>query len=625
MSGPLPASSSPLPTSQAAGGAGAEARAATGAGRLASLAARAAPALAFALLALLYLQGIGAHGLTYPEESLKNEMAREMAVRGDWLVPRLNGEPRITKPPMVVWLTAASFRVFGVSEWAARFPSACFGLATLLAVYGLGRLLFDVRTALASALALALSVGPFLWSRSQAHDPALTCFVAWSWVGLAGCALGPAGAGGSGGRGGAVGWPALPWPALAWLAMTAGAMGKGLVALLPLLGYVLHAAATGSLREAACRLRLGPGLAAFFLLQLPWYAAIELREPGTLANLFWNEQVNRFLSAKTPLDYRSRPIGEFLGMYAAFLFPVCLLLPAAGAVAATGWRTWGAAERRGWLLPACWLSTVLAFFCVSSGRLVGYSYPAMPPAALLAGRLLTRALDEDAAPALRATIGWLLLGLGALALGGACVLPPVLAFYSVDMEPGVLETVRAWCCCGLAAGGLAGAAAWFAGKRPLALGVAAAGLAVLLVGVGKAHALASVRSTYRQAGLYLAARPVVDRAVVVIPRPKEVGVVGGLNFYARLRVRILLRPGESDFAHEVRRPAEVYVSPVELQVLGLRRRVYVVCRDPEELARLGACWAGGGRVLGPFGGFWILTQARGSGAWDVGRVWTRWF
>ena len=64
-----------------------------------------------------------------PDESRYAEMPREMLQRGDWITPRLQGEPYLEKPPLLYWLTAISYQLFGVHDWAARLPPA-------LAVHG---------------------------------------------------------------------------------------------------------------------------------------------------------------------------------------------------------------------------------------------------------------------------------------------------------------------------------------------------------------------------------------------------------------------------------------------------------------------------------------------------------
>src|SRR5262245_53016857 len=76
--------------------------------------------LAVFVLSSVFIE-LGSRGLVEPDEGRYAEIAREILATGDWLVPTLNGFAHLQKPPMTYWLTAASFKMFGLGEWAARF------------------------------------------------------------------------------------------------------------------------------------------------------------------------------------------------------------------------------------------------------------------------------------------------------------------------------------------------------------------------------------------------------------------------------------------------------------------------------------------------------------------------
>ncbi len=106
-----------------------------------------APTLAKVLLTILglgligglaFFWNLGNFNLLDETEPLFAEAARQMLVRGDWITPYFNEETRFDKPPLIYWLVAIAYRLFGVNEWSARFPSAfsaflliCFGFYTL--------------------------------------------------------------------------------------------------------------------------------------------------------------------------------------------------------------------------------------------------------------------------------------------------------------------------------------------------------------------------------------------------------------------------------------------------------------------------------------------------------------
>lgn len=93
------------------------------------------------LCGYLFFLGSGRMALTDPDETFYAQTAKEMVVRHEWATPYLYGKPQFEKPIMFYWLVEASYGIFGVNEFAARFPSAVFGLLGVIAMYFLGALL----------------------------------------------------------------------------------------------------------------------------------------------------------------------------------------------------------------------------------------------------------------------------------------------------------------------------------------------------------------------------------------------------------------------------------------------------------------------------------------------------
>src|SRR5215204_6277494 len=91
-----------------------------------------------ALTVVVYFTGLTIP-LLGPDEPRYAEVAREMFERGDWVTPTLGGFEWFEKPALLYWLQIASYKIFGVSEFAARFGSALFGLGTVLSLWILGR------------------------------------------------------------------------------------------------------------------------------------------------------------------------------------------------------------------------------------------------------------------------------------------------------------------------------------------------------------------------------------------------------------------------------------------------------------------------------------------------------
>jgi 4-amino-4-deoxy-L-arabinose transferase-like glycosyltransferase len=98
-------------------------------------------ALILLAFSLPYFTRLGSSSLWDANEAFYAETPREMLITGDYLAPRFNFQPRAQKPPLTYWAVLASYEVFGVNEFAVRFPGAMAAVGTLLFSYGLARFL----------------------------------------------------------------------------------------------------------------------------------------------------------------------------------------------------------------------------------------------------------------------------------------------------------------------------------------------------------------------------------------------------------------------------------------------------------------------------------------------------
>lgn len=127
--------------------------------------------------ALLFIPFLGKVHLFDWDEINFAECAREMLVTGDYSRVQLNFQPFWEKPPLFIWLQALSMNIFGVNEFAARFPDALCGIITLNILYYIGRRIYDHRFALLWVLAYAGSFLPFLYFKSGIIDPWFNLFI----------------------------------------------------------------------------------------------------------------------------------------------------------------------------------------------------------------------------------------------------------------------------------------------------------------------------------------------------------------------------------------------------------------------------------------------------------------
>src|SRR6201998_132656 len=123
-----------------------------------------------ATLYICYFSHLGAIGFVRPDEPRYAWIARDMAETGDWVTPRLYGKPWFEKPPLYYWGAAICFKLFGVSEAAARLPSAISALLAMLAMAWLAWRVYSAETACWLLLFLPTSVGMIGFSHAAATD-----------------------------------------------------------------------------------------------------------------------------------------------------------------------------------------------------------------------------------------------------------------------------------------------------------------------------------------------------------------------------------------------------------------------------------------------------------------------
>lgn len=127
--------------------------------------------------ALLFIPFLGAVHLFDWDEVNFAEAAREMIVTGNYTQVQIDFRPFWEKPPLFIWLQVISMKLFGVNEFAARFPNAVVGIATLLSCFAIGKRMVDEKFALWWTLAYAGSWLPHFYFKSGIIDPTFNLFI----------------------------------------------------------------------------------------------------------------------------------------------------------------------------------------------------------------------------------------------------------------------------------------------------------------------------------------------------------------------------------------------------------------------------------------------------------------
>ncbi|MFH1279419.1 MAG: glycosyltransferase family 39 protein [Candidatus Eisenbacteria bacterium] len=325
-------------------------------------------------LLLLRLVTLGAAPLFDQTEGRYGEIGREMAAGGDWITPTLHGgEPFWGKPPLHFWMTAASIRLFGANEWAARLPGYLASLGLLLLTARAGGAAGGRDAALLAAALLGSSALFVLLAGAVLLDATFTFAVTGALVSLY---VAP------GGR-----RPSAWWGYGFFLFAALGLLAKGPVALV-LIGapVVLEGALTKSVRRVR-GLPWFPGALVFVAVAAPWFVLAERKTPGFLDYFFFHEHLLRFLRKEYGDLYGHGHVSPY-GM--VWLLGFAAFLPWTPALLGLARRSWrrrvdpegGEGGRFLWL----WALSPLLFFTFSRSLSLPYVYPALPPLTVLLAR-----------------------------------------------------------------------------------------------------------------------------------------------------------------------------------------------------------------------------------------------
>lgn len=371
--------------------------------------------LLFLTIIAFYLFGLGHFPLIGPDEPRYAQVAREMLLRGDLITPTLGGHLWFEKPALLYWMMIASYKLFGVSEWSARLPSAIAGILTVAAVFVVAR-----KTELKasdehlrglgfwSAVAASTMLGIIVFSRAASFDIILTMTIAWSLAFfirhefetetkvrvflLAGF----------------------------YFFIGVSLLAKGFIgAVIPVgtvVGYYLLRRKMPA-RETMVSVLWGVPL--ILLVAASWYGPVIARHGNVFIDEFiWQHQFARYVSN----NYRHPgPFYYYLAILVPLTVPWSIFL--IGGLARAASRSWpGAREsedmsKRYIAFAFVWFLLPLLFFSFSSSKLPGYILPSLPAAALLIGERLTRLTNVDQ------TSAWKLKATGACCLALAVGLP----------------------------------------------------------------------------------------------------------------------------------------------------------------------------------------------------------
>lgn len=334
--------------------------------------------------AAIYLSSIFTPPLLDNVDSVHAEAAREIILSHDWVTLHTNGVRYLEKAPLMYWAIAASYKVFGVTDWSTRLPLSLTMLLLAFAAYAVGNRAYGERGGFYSALVLTTCLGPYIFTRFQIPEVLVAL---WLTLGLyfilrmleeekpsrAPC-----------------------WGFAACCALNV--LTKGLIGLVfPVATLFLYLLLVGDLGRLL-RCRLASSFLVFLAIAAPWHVLAALRNPtqGSVRGFLWfyfvNEHFLRYLNKRVPPGYDTVPLFIFWLLLILWLMPWSIFLPQALRDVPAGWRELRSGptfRRRASLLFFLSVLVIVVFFSFST-RQEYYTIPALPGMALLVGGWLAR-------------------------------------------------------------------------------------------------------------------------------------------------------------------------------------------------------------------------------------------
>lgn len=345
-------------------------------------------------IALVFSLFLGARPLSVPDEGRYAEIPREMLVLHDFVTPHLNGIKYFEKPPLFYWLQAGSIKIFNpllnqtgqiffkdkknqylapISEWAVRLPNAILALLGCLLVYASGRILFERRAGLLSAIILASSLLYFALARMVTLDMTLSICLSGSLLAfLVASNQSPS-----------LGRRCLFYSAYLFAGLAV--LTKGLIGIVfPMLIIGLWILLTNQWRLLK-QCYLASGVLLFLLIVLPWHILVQSRNPEFFQFYFIDQQ---FLRYSTLIAQRYQPNWFFIPIFIAGFLPwVCFFPQAIVSHFPRNWQQFK--EKNNYIFLLLWVGIIFIFFSFSHSKLIPYILPIFPALALLTGHYLS--------------------------------------------------------------------------------------------------------------------------------------------------------------------------------------------------------------------------------------------
>jgi 4-amino-4-deoxy-L-arabinose transferase-like glycosyltransferase len=356
------------------------------------------------IILLLVLSALIFIGISFEPSVVDNadavhaQASKEMLLRNDWITKYVNGVRYLQKAPLLYWLVAISYQVFGANVFATRFPVVVSIVLLGWVTYMFGRWAYSQKAGLYAAGILVFCCGMFLFTRTMIPEALLTLLFTIAHL----CFLrGLLGTG-----------KEKRFYYGFYIATALAVLTKGLIGIVfTVAPAFLFLLLTGKL-SAWKELRLFSGSALFLIIAVPWHLLVGFRNEHFFWFYFVNEHFLRFLGKRYPVDYSKIPPLNYWLLHLVWLFPWSLGF---GLLLTQPPRLQPKADKKArvnlylWL----WAGVILAFFSLSTGHEY-YTFPAYPALALLLGVAFAEAEEKAKTQKYLLWMNGILAGLGVI-------------------------------------------------------------------------------------------------------------------------------------------------------------------------------------------------------------------
>ncbi len=352
--------------------------------------------LALFVILVLRIIVLGAYPLMDTTEARYAEIAREMVATNNWITPQLDpGQPFWAKPPLSFWATALSFKLFGISEFTARFPSLLFAIGNMFFVFILARRISDVMFALRTCVILATTGLFYFMAGGVMTDPSLSFSVTLSMVSfLMALSEKP-------GRSRSL-WGYLFFAGLGLSLLSKGPVGV-ILTLFPIFLWITY---KKKWKNVIHSFPVVKGSLLTTAIALPWHILAELKTPGFLEYYLIGEHFKRFLVSGWKGDLYGNAHSQPKGMIWLFLIPTTLpwiilfLANISSVIRKKKYSEFFSGD--GWVsYLVCWFLTPMIFFTFAGNILMSYILPGLPTFALLTAHLIRFNQNTDGSSPVR--------------------------------------------------------------------------------------------------------------------------------------------------------------------------------------------------------------------------------